>query len=368
MTSERSHAPAKSGANAASKAHAVLRNLSFTALVLVLTSAICAVFHLFVSTDSHVPLIFVLAVVIISRYTDGYWYGIAASFVAVIGVNCIFTYPYLQLDFTITGYPLTFAVMLTVAVIVSALTTQIKQQEQMRLHMEREQMRANLLRSVSHDIRTPLTSIVGSASAILDNYDSLDDDQKKTLTGDIRTEAQWLNRIVENILSITRMSGDARISKSEELAEEIVSSAVQKFKKHSPDIAVTVRIPDEVLIVPMDPILIEQVLSNLIENAATHGVTTTKISLSVRKTKDGFAAFSVRDNGQGIPPALLPHLFDYSIRHSAGPTGDGKRNMGLGLSVCSAVVKAHGGHLSARNTGDGAEFIFCLPLSKEEIV
>ena len=80
------------------------------------------------------------------------------------------------------------------------------------------------------------------------------------------------------------------------------------------------------------------------------------------KTEDNFAAFSVRDNGQGISPALLPHLFDYSIRHASPPTGDGKRNMGLGLSVCSAVVKAHGGRLTAHNHPDGAEFIFCLPM------
>ena len=103
-------------------------------------------------------------------------------------------------------------------------------------------------------------------------------------------------------------------------------------------------------------------IKNLIENAVIHGQTTTAIHLRAKKTEDGFAAFSVRDNGQGIPPALLPHLFDYSIRHASPPTGDGKRNMGLGLSVCSAVVKAHGGRLTAHNHPDGAEFIFCLPM------
>ncbi len=365
MTAERSHAPAKPGANTVSKSHAVLRNLSFTALVLVLTSAICAVIHLFVSTDSHVPLIFVLAVVIISRYTDGYWYGIVASFIAVIGVNCIFTYPYLHLDFTITGYPLTFAVMLTVAVIVSALTTQIKQQEQIRLQMEREQMRANLLRSVSHDIRTPLTSIVGSASAILDNYDTLDDDQKKTLTGDIRTEAQWLNRIVENILSITRMSGDARISKSEELAEEIVSSAVQKFKKHSPNIAVTVRIPEEVLIVPMDPILIEQVLLNLMDNSVMHGEKTTRIVIRVSRNGNN-AVFSVEDDGVGISAQTLPHMFDGTLSLHYKDT-DSSHHMQIGLSVCMSIVRAHNGTMSAGNLPQGgARVWFSLPLAAQD--
>ncbi len=364
MTSERSNTPAKSGNRSISNTHAVLRNLSFTALVLVLTSTICAVLHLFVSTDSHVPLIFVLAVVIISRYTDGYWYGIVASFVAVIGVNCIFTYPYLQLDFTITGYPLTFAVMLTVAVIVSALTTQIKQQEQIRLQMEREQMRANLLRSVSHDIRTPLTSIVGSASAILDNYDTLDDEQKKTLTGDIRTEAQWLNRIVENILSITRMSGTAKIIKSEELAEEIVSSAVQKFKKHSPGIPVTVRIPDEVLIVPMDPILIEQVLLNLMDNSVMHGEKTSKILIQIRRD-GGNAVFSVEDDGVGITPQILPHMFDGTLSLHYKDT-DATHHMQIGLSVCMSIVRAHNGTMSAENLSQGgAKVWFSLPLAAE---
>ena len=229
-------------------------------------------------------------------------------------------------------------------------------------------MRADLLRSVSHDIRTPLTSIIGSTSAVLDNPD-LSTEDRRTLLQDVKQEAQWLIRVVENLLSITRIGSDqAELAKQPEPAEEVLAEAAQKARKRLPDIKFSVEVPDDLLMVPMDPILIEQVLSNLIENAATHGVTTTAIHLSVKETEDGFAAFSVRDNGRGIPPSLLPHLFDYSIRHASTPTGDGKRNMGLGLSVCSAVVKAHGGRLTARNHKDGAEFIFCLPVSKEESI
>ena len=138
-------------------------------------------------------------------------------------------------------------------------------------------------------------------------------------------------------------------NKQLEPVEEVLAEAVQKARKRLPDIKFSVEVPAELLMVPMDPILIEQVLSNLIENAVIHGKTTTAIHLRAEKTEDGFAAFSVRDNGQGISPALLPHLFDYSIRHASPPSGDGKRNMGLGLSVCSAVVKAHGGRLTAHN-------------------
>ena len=179
----------------------------------------------------------------------------------------------------------------------------------------------------------------------------------------MKQEAQWLIRTVENLLSITRIGSDrTELNKQLEPVEEVLAEAVQKARKRLPDIKFSVEVPAELLMVPMDPILIEQVLSNLIENAVIHGKTTTAIHLQAEKTEDNFAAFSVRDNGQGISPALLPHLFDYSIRHASPPTGDGKRNMGLGLSVCSAVVKAHGGRLTAHNHPDGAEFIFCLPM------
>ena len=114
----------------------------------------------------------------------------------------------------------------------------------------------------------------------------------------------------------------------------------------------------------MDPILIEQVLSNLIENAVIHGKTTTRIRLCVQQDGE-FARFSVRDNGCGIPPKDLPHLLDGSLKHAENANGDGKRNMGLGLSVCRAIILAHNGTIDVRNTETGAEFIFRLPLYKE---
>ena len=345
-----------------------LRDLKITFLILLVAVTFCILLQRLEPSAGFSMPVFVLTVLLTSWLTTGYFWGLLSAVLGVIAVNYFFTYPFWAFNLTITGYPLSFLTFLSVSIITSTLTTKTRQLDKLRMENEKIRMRADLLRSVSHDIRTPLTSIIGSTSAVLDNPDlSLED--RRTLLQDVKQEAQWLIRVVENLLSITRIGGDqAELTTQPEPAEEVLAEAVQKAHKRLTDIQFTVDAPDELLMVPMDPILIEQVLSNLIENAATHGVTTTAIHLSVSETEDGFAAFSVRDNGQGIPPALLPHLFDYSIRHSAGPTGDGKRNMGLGLSVCSAVVKAHGGHLSARNTGDGAEFIFCLPLSKEEIV
>ena len=159
--------------------------------------------------------------------------------------------------------------------------------------------------------------------------------------------------------------GQARIAKDVEAAEEILGEAVRKFRKRYPEISVTVEPPRELLLVPMDPILIEQVLANLMENAAVHGETTTHILVSARPD-GGCARFTVADDGRGISPAVLPTLFDGTLKQSESPRGDGKRNMGLGLSVCMAVVRAHGGTMEAQNLKTGAEFSFRLPLLKEE--
>ena len=181
--------------------------------VLTATAALCAVLRMFDPSDVYVALIFELAVVLVSRFTDGYLFGLLASVIGVLGVNWIFTYPYMQLNFTIAGYPLTFVVMLAVSVVVSTLTTQIKQQEKLRAEAEKEKMRGNLLRAVSHDIRTPLTAIVGGIDAILENGDQISPETRRGLLENMRDESNWLIGVVENLLSVTRMSGASQIKK-----------------------------------------------------------------------------------------------------------------------------------------------------------
>ena len=341
------------------------RDFFISAAILGCAVGLCLPLQKAGTSDGFAAPIFVLTVLLISRLTNGYLFGLLASLVGVVGVNFIFTSPYWALNFTLTGYPVTFLTLLMVSITTSTLTTRIKQQARLQAENEREKMRANLLRSVSHDIRTPLTSIVGSTSAILDNPGLSIAEQRKLLE-DTRDEAQWLIRVVENLLSITRI-GDAQasITKEPEMAEEILGEAVRKFRKRFPAMAVTVQAPEELLFVPMDPILIEQVLANLMENAVLHGKTTTHVDLSVRH-EGGWARFSVTDDGEGIPPKELPTRFDGSLKHSEAVSVDGKRNMGLGLSVCLAIVRAHGGEMEARNLEpNGAEFSFRLPLSEE---
>lgn len=148
--------------------------------------------------------VFILAVALIARLTEGYRYGIAASLAGTFCVNYMFTYPFWQFDVTYTGYPLTFTVMLVVSLIIGTLTTQIKRQEQLRFDAEREKMRANLLRAIAHDLRTPLASILG-ASSTLKSRDLPPEDRAKLLDA-IDRDAQWLVRMTENLLSVTRFT------------------------------------------------------------------------------------------------------------------------------------------------------------------
>lgn len=343
-----------------------LRDGLYTVGVMVAAYIVCTLLRSIDPQGNFVSLLFVLAVALVSRWTEGYFWGIFAAFAGVVCVNYVFTYPYFAFNFTMTGYPLTFLAMLAVSSIISAMNTQIKKGERLRRETERETMRANLMRAMSHDIRTPLTSIVGNTAALLESGDSFTLEQKTTLLRDVNEDAQWLIRMVENLLSITRV-GDAPadLHKELEAPEEIVAAAVKKFQKRFPAVELHVEVPEEVLLVPMDATLIQQVLTNLMENAVLHGETTTCIWMNVCREGEN-AVFSVRDNGRGIARAQLPNVFESGLSTVSHNNFDMKRNMGIGLSVCRTIVRAHGGEIEAANAPEGgARFHFTLPLKEE---
>jgi two-component system sensor histidine kinase KdpD len=261
--------------------------------------------------------------------------------------------------------------MLAVSLTTSALTTRIKQQEKLQVETEKEALRSNLLRAISHDLRTPLTSIIGASAVLLENEKELADEQKHVLLKEIKDEASWLVRMVENLLSVTRMAGETVIRKQPEALEELIGFSAQKFRKNYPDIPLRVSIPDELILIPVDVILIEQVLVNLLENAVIHGKTLTAVTLSVtlekEKTGERKAVFSVENNGAWIDEALLPRLFDrYPVWGGEGKGSDGGRGIRIGLSVCAAILKVHGGEIFAENLpAGGVRFHFSLPLDEE---
>lgn len=312
---------------------------------------------------SYVAMIFLLDVFLTAYWTDGYLLGIIMAVVGMFSVDIIFTYPFWHISFTLTGFPLTFLVMMTISILTATVTSRAKQTEQVRREADREKMYADLLRGVSHDIRTPLTGIVGATNVLLEQDGGLTQEQRQQLLRSTNEDAQWLIRIVENLLSITRISSEeAKVKKEPEPAEEVIESAVAKTHKHYPEVDIRVHLPDKLMMVPMDPLLMEQVLVNLMENAVIHGEThNIDVTLS---SAGNCAVFTVADDGRGIPLHLLPRLFDGSARSDR--SSDGKRSMGIGLSVCRTIVLAHGGVIRGDNRQEGgAVFTVTLPMKGE---
>ena len=334
-------------------------------LILFLSFVISIFLKAMLTVDEHITTVFVVGVFLVPLVTDGYLYGILSTFIAVLAINYAFSLPSLYFDFTTPENLLSALVMLVISLITSTLTTRLKKWQHLREEGEREMMRASLLRAVSHDLRTPLTTIYGASSTILDSYDSLNDTQKRKMVSDIREDSEWLIRMVENLLSVTRFdSGAVKLIKTPTVLEELIDAVLLKFKKRYPLQKVDVEIPDEMILIPMDAILIEQVLINILENAVQHATGMTRITLRVFPI-DGKAIFEIRDNGCGIERERLENIFKGSYTSDVHASDSQKRGFGIGLSVCAAIIKAHGGDIKAENAKDGGA-ILRFTLTTEE--
>ena len=239
----------------------------------------------------------------------------------------------------------------------------MEQAQEILLETEKEKMRSNLLRAVSHDLRTPLTGIIGSASTLLENGSMINADTSQKMLTDIQQDAEWLIHMVENLLSVTRITGGTTtLKKQDEIVEEVVSEAVMRIRKRFPNHHIDVTVPDELYIDPMDATLIEQVLINLMENSIRHSGSPLPISIRVSKKKIG-AVFNISDKGKGIDPSRIPDIFDG--KPYKGST-DSSRGLGIGLSICKSIILAHDGKIFAENnTNGGASFTFVLPMKGE---
>ena len=343
-----------------------LKDLIRSIITIIIASIICFILKDIGTSDVCAGMVYIVAVGLISRNTTGYLYGIISSFICLFVLNIVFTYPYYKVSVNFPNYPATFIVFLSVALMISTMTTKLKEQEKIRADAQTERLRSNLLRAISHDLRTPLTSMIGSSSLILENHSELGSDECLNLVVSIKEDAQWLLRIVENLLSITRITGHTtKLNKPLEVAEEIITDSVLKLKKRFPDAPIKLDIPDEIIVVPMDGILIEQVILNLVENSIKHGNGASSIIIKLTQDKIN-AIFHVIDNGKGIPKSLLPHIFETNLLKTTEVSSDTNRNMGIGLSVCYSIISAHDGTMTANNdpiTG-GAVFTFTLPLKE----
>ena len=297
--------------------------------------------------------------------------------------------PYSAFSLSYAGDPVAMLSMTAIAIIICTLTSRIKlqaleaeQREQntkalyelnerlnqeknaIQLEAARETIRSNILRSVSHDLRTPLTAISGAAAVLLSSEEPRSE-KDVSLLNDIKNDAEALTTMVENLLSITRIQdASVPLKKREEMLEEVAGDAVLTTRRRFPDANVQLDLSEDILFLPMEPMLIKQVIVNLLENAVRHSGDTQHIQLHLFRQEE-WAVVEVRDHGIGLSPDIMQAV------QSGRPlprdlSGDSTRGMGIGLSVCQSIIKAHGGFFAAGNDPEGgAVFRFGLPMEEK---
>jgi len=235
-------------------------------------------------------------------------------------------------------------------------------QKQASMESEKERLRANLLRAISHDLRTPLTSISGNASVLLSDENSINTVARKKLYQDIYDDSMWLINLVENLLSVTRIdNGTMSINMQSELVEEIIAEAMKHINRKASEHKVSVDLRDDLLMVRADARLIIQVIINIVDNAVQYTAPGSTIMIRAFRKGD-MAVIEIADNGNGIDEESKKKLFDmfYTANNTSG---DNRRGLGLGLSLCKSIVNAHGGEIYVKdNQPKGSIFGFTLQI------
>ena len=241
-----------------------------------------------------------------------------------------------------------------------------REKQRMEENARQESLRANLLRSISHDLRTPLTSISGNAAILVENQGQLSEASLKRLYTSIHDDAIWLNGLVENLLTITRTeNGTMKLNVQTELVADTVEEALRHIDREAAHKQIVTELPEEMLLARMDAGLIVQVLVNLLNNAVKYTPEGARIIVGVRRQADT-ALIWVEDDGQGVPPGDEDRVFDMfytGVKRSP----DSRRGIGLGLALCKSIVQAHGGEIGVENIEPhGARFWFTLPIVEVE--
>lgn len=274
--------------------------------------------------------------------------------------------------FDCAGWTLSEEEKIYVDTVISQITLVIEREqlscekENTRIQVERERLKSTLLRSISHDLRTPLTGITGSAGFLVDNLGIMDETAIKSMLKDICSDSEWLSTMVENLLNMTRIQeGRLDINKKKEVVDDIVSSAVRLVSKRVGNHRLKTETPEDILLFAVDGRLFIQVLVNLMDNAFRHSGDNTTVSLRVERDGDNLK-FTVSDNGAGLPEDKMDKLFD-NFFTTAYENGDRQRGVGLGLTICKAIVEAQGGIIRAYNGPEGgAVFQVIMPMEDKK--
>lgn len=336
--------------------------------MIILASAIGFGFWKLGMSESNIIMVYILCVQITSIITTHQIYSLIASVVSVFVFNFLFTEPRYTLLAYDKDYPVTFITMFVAAFLTGSLSIRVKKQAKQvaeaALVAQKEQLRANLLRSISHDLRTPLTSISGNASNLLSNGEKFDVETKKQLYSDIYDDSIWLITLVENLLSITKIEeGRLNIRLQAEILDEIITEALQHISRKKEEHIISFQTSEDFILVKADARLIMQVIINIVDNAFKYTQKGSEIVITTQKMKDK-AVVRIADNGPGIPDDTKSLVFDM-FYSGAKNMADSRRSLGLGLALCKSIITAHGGELElSDNMPHGAVFTFSLPIEE----
>lgn len=347
------------------RTHSIIRDGGRAAGILIAATLVGLLFSGLKIPEANIIAVYILGVLIISIITSSWMYSFLASVISVLAFNFLFTIPRFTLRAYDPSYPVTFGIMFLVALITGSPASRMKEyareSAQAAMQIEKEQLRADLLRSISHDLRTPLTSISGNASNLLSNENEFSQETRMQIYGDIYDDSMWLIKLVENLLSVTRIEdGRMDLRMSAELMDEVIAEAMRHTDRNRDGRKIEVSSDEEFILGKMDARLIVQVVINLVDNAVKYTPEGAQIRIHTGK-KDGMVVVSVSDTGPGIPDEQKSKVFDMFYT-GTNRAADGRRSLGLGLGLCRSIIRAHGGEIwVSDNKPQGAVFTFTLP-------
>jgi two-component system sensor histidine kinase KdpD len=337
--------------------------------VLSVAAATCVgwpLYHYFHLADTNILMLYLLAVVwIATRYTRGP--AILTSVLGVAAFDYLFVRPYYTFTVADQQYLITFTVMLTTALVISALTLRLRaharQAQEAWERVEAEFLRNTLLSAVSHDLRTPLASITGASSALLESGESLSAGDRRELMSTITGQAERMERLINNLLDMTRLEAGGLVLKREwQPLQEVVGSALRHLDRRLRGRSITTAFAPELPLVRIDAVAIEQVLVNVLDNAVEYTPAGSGIDLRA-VVNEGQVVLEIADHGPGLPAGAEERIFEKFFRYH--PDQSPRGGIGLGLAICRGIVEAHGGTITARNEpGGGAVFRMVLPLEQ----
>lgn len=327
-----------------------LAYLSAVALVGITTAVAAAARELFAVPDAE--MLYVLAVLIAAVYL-GRGPAVTSAALGVLAYDFFFVPPSFTLDVNDARYLLTFAMMFGIGLVVSSLAERASAEA---VRAEREQLRSTLLASVSHDLRTPLAAITGAASTLRDQ--AVDEPTRRELLDSVCDEAERMDRLVGNLLDMTRLASGAVTPKREWVpVDELVGAALARVERALVGHRVRTAVPEYPALVSVDPVLVEQLIVNLLDNAARHTPAGTEVVVGA-EASGGALTVEVSDAGPGIPEPFRERIFE---RFQRGAASAG-RGAGLGLAIARAIAEVHGGTLTlGERPGGGALFRLELP-------